>query len=234
MIRTLLMRLDGPMQSWYEQATAEKSSTAFPSRCALIGMIATARASQWHERCSDLEFFGAAVRADEPGRDLAELYSPGRRRTHRTAASGNPRGRVPRRSFTVDAVFTAALAGTPESIEQAAAALERPLRPVCLGQRCCPPAAPILLGVSDRPLLGALLAVPYQGHRAEPPELSPVAIYTRAFARPEIAPPCEGGACGRDHDWVRSDSVIPAIPRPHSDAVLGRQRGAADSPDGPE
>lgn len=222
MNRTLLLRLDGPIQSWCEQLTVEDAPVVFPTGCELIGVIATAMEFWRDEQGEDLEIFRAAVRADERGRGLDDFQASGRRRKFHTAPAGDPRVRALLRPFIVDAVFTAALTGPAGAIEQAAAALARPLRQIFLGRRCCPPAAPILLGLSDRPTLEALLAVPYQGHRIGPPDAYPVAMYNRSAVGPAAAAPCDGGPCGGNHGWLRTDLVIAPIPQ---------MRGAARSDD---
>jgi CRISPR system Cascade subunit CasD len=220
--RTLLLRLDGPIQSWCEQLMVEASPVVFPTGCELIGVIGTAMEFWRDEQGEGLEFFHAAVRADEKGRGLDDFQASGRRRKFHTTPSGDPRVKALLRPFIVDAVFTAAVTGPAGAIEQAAAALARPRRQIFLGRRCCPPAAPILLGLSDRPTLEALSAVPYQGHRSGPPDAYPVAMYTRSGVGPAAAPPCDGGSCGGSHGWLRTDLVIAPIPQ---------MRGAARSDD---
>jgi CRISPR system Cascade subunit CasD len=202
MNRTLLMRLDGPIQAWCEQSTVEGTPILFPNGSALTSVIATAMECWRDEDGKELAFFCAAVRADDPGRCLDDPRSAERRRRL---------VKFPQRSFTVDAVFTAALSGPARVIEQAAAALARPRRQVVLGHRCCPPAAPILLGLSDLSTLSALLAVPYQGHRSDSPDTYPVAMYTRLGALPPAAPADDGGPAAGADDWVRT--MVATIPR---------------------
>jgi CRISPR system Cascade subunit CasD len=200
----------------------DAAPVVLPTGCELLGVIAAAMDFWRDEQGEGLEFLSAAVRADEKGRGLDDFQASGRRRKFRTAPTGDPRVRTLLRPFIVDAVFTAALTGPAGLIEQAAAALTRPRRQIFLGRRCCPPAAPILLGLSDRPTLEALLAVPYQGHRTGPPDAYPVAMYTRSGAGPAAAAPCDGGSCGGNHGWLRTDLVSAPIPQ---------MRGAAGSDD---
>lgn len=227
---TLLLRLDGPMQSWSAQDRGEAPFILLPMRSELISMVATALAYRRDESLDGLEFFDAAVRADEPGRLLSDFQTSWRTRTPTMAAAetqgGQVRVNVQRRHYATDAVFTAALAGSAETIEAASAALRRPGRQVFLGRRCCPPAAPIVFGVSELPALEALRAVPYQGHRERPPGRYQAALYSSASAQSHDGPPRAGGAPADERHWTCTDIVIAAQPptapvfiRPRSEAL---------------
>lgn len=170
MSATLLLRLDGPLQAWSLSAFADRPSLPFPTKSGIIGLLACAYGRRRDERIDDLVALSMAVRADEAGRSLTDFQvagSDGWRsadgRLHTESI------KIRRKGFLSDAVFTVALAGADEVIERSAAAVARPARPLFLGRRCCPPAAPVLIGVSSLPVLDALAAVPYQGHRGEPP-----------------------------------------------------------------
>src|SRR6266568_3647243 len=147
MNRTLLLRLDGPLQSWSSPLTAGRNAIQFPTATNLIGIIITAFGPGDGKAAAELRFLEAAVRADEPGRHVNDFESSKQRKKHPATATEDAWIRVLRRGYATDAVFTAAVVGSAETVELAASALARPWRQLFLGRRCCPPAAPILLGV---------------------------------------------------------------------------------------
>lgn len=170
MTATLLLRFDGPLQSWSVAAFADRPTLPFPTKSGIIGMLASAYGRRREERIDDLVGLSTAVRADEAGRALTDFQMVGSDGWR--SADGRlhtESGKIRRKGFLSDAVFTAALTGADEVIERSAAAIARPARPLFLGRRCCPPAAPLLIGVSGLPALSALAAAPYQGHRGRPP-----------------------------------------------------------------
>jgi CRISPR system Cascade subunit CasD len=212
MNRTLLLRLDGPLQSWSSPPAAHLNAIQFPTATNLIGMIITAFGPCDGGRAgAGLRFVEAAVRADEPGRHVSDFESPTRRQKHPTTSTEDGWIRVLRRGFATDAVFTAAVVGTAETVDAAAAALARPKRQLFLGRRCCPPAAPILVGVSDRPALAALGTVPYQGHRDQPPTRFEAAVYSPAREIPQDATTGPDRWLGK-RSWTRTDTAVTAYP----------------------
>lgn len=171
MTATLLLRLDGPMQAWSVAAFADRPTLPFPTKSSIIGLLASADGRSREDRIDDLVSLDTAVRADEPGRALTDFQVAGRdgwRSADGRLHTGT--GKIRRKGFLSDAVFTVALTGADEVIERSAAAVARPIRPLFLGRRCCPPAAPLLIGISDLPALDALRTLPYQGHSVEPPD----------------------------------------------------------------
>ncbi len=170
MTATLLLRFDGPLQAWSVTAFADRPTQPFPTKSGIVGLLANAYGRERDEKIDDLVALCMAVRADEAGWPLIDFQvagSDGWRSADGRLHTESVKMR--RKGFLSDAVFTAALTGADEVIERTAAAVARPARPLFLGRRCCPPAAPLLIGISSLPALDALAAVPYQGHRSEPP-----------------------------------------------------------------
>lgn len=185
MTATLLLRFDGPLQAWSLAAFADRPTLPFPTKSGIVGMLANAHGRRREERIDDLVALSTAVRADEAGRALTDFQMAGSDGWR--SADGRlhtDTGKIRRKGFLADAVFTAALTGADEVVERSAAAVARPARPLFLGRRCCPPAAPLLIGVSSLPLLAALAATPYQGHRGGPP--------ARFLAAADVADGAEG------------------------------------------
>lgn len=69
---------------------------------------------------------------------------------------------VTERYYLSDAVFLVALESDDKTLlERIASALQKPVYPLYLGRKSCPPTLPIVLGVKDEDILTALKAEPY-------------------------------------------------------------------------
>jgi CRISPR system Cascade subunit CasD len=170
MTATLLLRFDGPMQSWSVAGFADRPTLPFPTKSGIIGLLANAHGRKRSESIDDLAALSTGVRADEKGCPLTDFQIAG----HDGWRSADGKlhtdtRKIRRKGYLTDAVFTAALSGPTSVIESCACAVQRPARPLFLGRRCCPPAAPVLIGVSELTVIDALRTVPYQGHRPDPP-----------------------------------------------------------------
>lgn len=181
MTATLLLRFDGPMQSWSVAGFADRPTLPFPTKSGIIGLLANAHGRQRSESIDDLAALTTGVRADEKGCPLTDFQIAGQDGWR--SADGKlhtDTRKIRRKGYLTDAVFTAALSGPASVIERCASAVQRPARPLFLGRRCCPPAAPVLIGVSELTVLDALRTVPYQGHRPDSPARYLAALDTDA------------------------------------------------------
>lgn len=177
MTATLLLRLDGPMQAWSVAEFSDRPTMPFPTKSGIVGLLANALGRERGDPVEDLAGLAAAVRADDAGRPLTDFQTAGRDGWR--SADGKLHTdtyKTRRKGYLLDAVFTVALTGSEQMIERGAAAMRRPARPLFLGRRCCPPATPLLIGVTAAAGLDALRGVPYQGHRPLPPERFMVAL----------------------------------------------------------
>ncbi len=175
--KTLLLRLDGPMQAWSIAAFADRPTLPFPTKSGIVGLIANAMGRTRHDDIADLAALEIAVRADDPGQPANDFQVAGVDGWRSANGKLHTDSSKPRnKGYLEDAVFTAALTGPASLITEAAEATRRPARPLFLGRRSCPPAAPVLVGLSDLPALEALRTAPYQGHRPNPPQRYLVAI----------------------------------------------------------
>ncbi|MFD3781209.1 type I-E CRISPR-associated protein Cas5/CasD [Streptomyces sp. NPDC058612] len=158
----ILLRLTGPLQSWGRLSHFNERDTApFPTRSALIGLLASALGRTREEPIDDLTTLTLTVRTDRPGIPLRDLHTVGgglpARSTVTTAEgkkrTGDTTTLLTHRTYLADAAFTAALTATTRTpdtlLEDAAAALTHPKWPLYLGRRSCPPEGPLLLGTSD-------------------------------------------------------------------------------------
>ena len=178
MTATLLLRLDGPMQAWSVAEFSDRPTMPFPTKSGIVGLLANAHGRTRADAVEDLAGLEAAVRADDAGRPMTDFQTAGRDGWR--SADGRLHTdtyKTRRKGYLLDAVFTVALTGDDEVIDRSADAIRRPARPLFLGRRCCPPATPLLIGVSTaEAALEALRGVPYQGHKSVPPERFMVAM----------------------------------------------------------
>lgn len=157
---TLLLRLEGPLQSWGVGSRHGQRDTGLePSKSGVIGLVCAALGRPRSQPVDDLAALRMAVRVDHPG----ELWSD-----YHTAGAGGFRRAddhterhnviVSRRVYLSDASFLVGLEGDRQPLEAIQAALARPRWPLCLGRKACVPAVPVRIpdGLSDAALLDAL------------------------------------------------------------------------------
>jgi CRISPR system Cascade subunit CasD len=204
----LLLHLTGPLQSWGERSRFNQRDTAlFPTRSALIGVIAAACGYHRDWSPEDLRRLRFAVRTDRPGTLLRDFHTVGGGLPNRLTvptAEGKPRPGdtatlVSTRYYIQDAAFTVAITapGDPQLLERCHRALLDPIWPPYLGRRSCPPAGPLLLRRTDD-AWSDLVDLPL--HRAKPTRREyqgdrvPLRITFRAdepFDGPTVPPDCE-------------------------------------------
>lgn len=191
-MRVLVLRFDAPLISFGGARVDQHGVVqAFPGLSMLVGLIANALG--WHHRDSDrltalqdrLRFAARIDRRGEPLIDyqtvdlgtewmlpeLAGWTSRGRIAEREGAKDTNTGTHQRWRHYRADSVHTVALTidgdGAP-SIDQIAAALREPARPLFLGRKCCLPAGPLVTGeIADHSSLVAALAAVPRHHRAD-------------------------------------------------------------------
>lgn len=163
---TLLLRLAGPMQSWGDSSRFSRRDTRQePTKSGVIGMLAAAAGRRRSDPIADLAALPFGVRVDQPGRLLRDFQVAVRP----TDGKQLP---ISQRFYLSDAVFVAAVEGDAGFIGQLADAVRRPVFPLYLGRRSCPPARPVFLSVHDEPLVEVLRSAPWQApawHRRRQP-----------------------------------------------------------------
>lgn len=134
-MKTLLIKLSGPMQSWGNEAAFEwRTSHHAPTKSAIIGMIAAALGlRRTDERIAKLNELKYAVRIDQPGKMTTDYQTVHYRfKTHVNT-------KVTNREYLQDAVFVVAVGSEDKAlIETIALALERPKFALFLGRRAFP------------------------------------------------------------------------------------------------
>ncbi|GIT93243.1 type I-E CRISPR-associated protein Cas5/CasD [Jannaschia pagri] len=162
--RWLILRLNGPMMSFGSVAIDHVGPTArWPGASMLTGLIGNALGWDWDDRAlhqalqDRLRFGTMEMRAGDRLTDIqnARLAKTDRGWTTRGAPEGRtgnsydaPHRR--RRDYIVDAEYRIVLAlNAPDAIptlDDVAAALDRPARPLFLGRKPCLPAQPLMAG----------------------------------------------------------------------------------------
>lgn len=141
----LLLTLSGPMQAWGDSSRfTVRQTRREPTKSGVIGLIAAAqgrdRGSELRDLCA-LEF---GVRIDQPGVVMRDFQ---------TERSMNGKKQMPlsQRYYLADAKFLVALGGSEEVLAQIEAAIMRPVWPLYLGRRCCPPDQPLVHSADGGP-----------------------------------------------------------------------------------
>jgi CRISPR system Cascade subunit CasD len=126
------------MQAWGERSRFVRRETgAEPTKSGVVGLLAAALGYRRTDDLEQLAGLGFGVRVDQPGVIIRDFQ---------TAKSLDGKRVMPLsyRFYLSDAVFLAAVQGDDEWIETLAEALRRPVFPLYLGRRSCPPAEPVL------------------------------------------------------------------------------------------
>lgn len=144
---TLLMRLAAPMQSWGVDGKYDRRGTErAPTKSGVVGFVAAALGRRRNEGIEDLAALCFGVRIDREGALLHDYHTA---KSIRSAY-------VTHRYYLCDAVFLAGLEGDEALLREIERALNRPMFPLFLGRRSCPPEGRISLGVRAQSLLDAL------------------------------------------------------------------------------
>lgn len=164
-MKTILMKLAGPLQSWGTNSHYETRQTnRFPSKSAIIGMIAAAMGYRRDEnkKLDELRKLSFAVRVDQQGDILRDFQ---------IAISHKPNGErlrsyVTNRYYLQDAVFVVSIGSENEAlIEKINDSLQSPYFQLYLGRRSCPINQDYLINganISDKGIIEGLKDLPWQ------------------------------------------------------------------------
>jgi CRISPR system Cascade subunit CasD len=180
-VKTILLKMAGPLQSWGTRSHFETRHTDFyPSKSAMIGLLSACLGYKRdrQEDITALNELDFAVRIDRQGNLLRDYH---------TARKYKPNGDFERtyvtnRYYLEYAVFVVALGHTDtarmDTIEEA---VKNPYFQPFMGRRSLPLTADFFLDSSEEGVLDALAAVPWQGHRRGPePDFVQLPIYADA------------------------------------------------------
>jgi CRISPR system Cascade subunit CasD len=191
-MRSVLLRLEGPLQSWSTQGKlGVRDTDREPGKGAVLGLVGAAlgMARDDDAQLTELRSLSFAVRVDRPGTLLRDYH---------TAGGGSFRGRadylvfgaedcIPsERYYLQNACFTAALGGDDALVERVAGALRSPRWPLFLGRRSCAPSSPVFLAVVDGPPRDALRE---PAHLYQPPGFAPADARARPTGPARVGDP---------------------------------------------
>lgn len=154
---TLVLALDGPLQSWGVTGRfVTRSTQKVPTKSGVLGMIAAAQGRYRTDSVADLLGLSFAVRTDQQGGLLRDFQ------TEIDWRPQEPKSKpLTNRWYLQDFKFTVAVGGDRKLLETLDAALRTPEFPLYLGRRSCPPAGRVSRGIMDVEPLDALAQAPW-------------------------------------------------------------------------
>lgn len=151
----LLLRLEGPLQSWGLRSRWDVRDTADePSKSGIIGLLGCALGCPVGDRRLETleQETRLAVRVEREGTRLVDFHTV---TGVLPRADGGFKGNVEDpatilsyRSYLEDAAFLAVVAGPVALLQECADALQDPAWPVYLGRKSCPPSRPVFEGIA--------------------------------------------------------------------------------------
>ena len=161
-VKTLLLKLAGPLQSWGTRSHFETRHTDFyPSKSAIIGMIAAGFGYHRNddESIAALNQLDFAVRVDRQGTLLRDYHTAQKYKNN----GEFDRTYVTNRYYLEDAVFVVAVGHADEKwIDRIEEALRNPYYQPFMGRRSLPLPADFILGKSTKSVVDALREFPLQ------------------------------------------------------------------------
>ena len=145
----LVLRLEGPLQSWGENAKWDfRDSSTMPTKSGIVGLLGCAMGQ---ERGSQVlvelaQSITVAIRADRPGAKFVDFQTV--QGDPLMAATGKPKTTgntiLSPHAYLQDASFTVFIDTSPEWQQRIVSALENPRWCMYLGRKNCVPSRPIL------------------------------------------------------------------------------------------
>ena len=163
----LILRLEGAMQSWGEQAKwDDRDSASMPTKSGIVGLLACTMGLEREDPqiVALSEAIQIAVRADRPGRRSVDYQTvtgdPLRNAEGKKRTTGNTI--ISRRTYLEDASFLVVIETTQAWAKRITDALKAPVWCPYLGRKNCVPSCPILLEESpeEKDLLTLLKTYP--------------------------------------------------------------------------
>lgn len=159
----LALRLAGPLQAWGSDSRfARRTTETAPTKSGLLGLIAAAQGLRRWDPLEELLSLRLGVRIDQPGellRDFQTAQRPERARDGSITWKSLP---LSYRFYIADAAYLAVLEGDRRLLQGIDEAVRRPVFPLFLGRRSCPPAGPVALGIHEDDLEHALATISWQ------------------------------------------------------------------------
>lgn len=150
----LTLRLAGPLQAWGSSSRFVRRTTdPQPTKSGILGLLAAALGRRRTDTIEDLLDLRFGVRIDQPGELVRDFQ------TARTL-DGEHSMPLSYRFYLADAVFLAVVEGEDMFVRSLEYALRHPTFPLYLGRRSCPPAGPLVVGLSEETLWDVLRTRP--------------------------------------------------------------------------
>ena len=160
-MKTILLKLTGPMQSWGTSSRFEtRMSDYYPSKSGVIGIIAASLGYNRDEdekiqKLNDLNF---AVRVDQEGVLKRDFHIAAE-----DVGKEEPKNHVTNRYYMEDAVFVVAISHEDDKwIEEILQGLKYPYFQPFMGRRSCPLPGSFILGTSEKGPIEALENLDWQ------------------------------------------------------------------------
>lgn len=154
----LLLRLEGPLQSWGTRSRWDvRDSAPEPTKSGIIGLLGCAMGIPSRDRRLQDELDASlmlGVRVESPGLPLVDFHTitgmlP-RADGGFKGSPDDPATIISPRTYLQDAAFLAVLGGPEDLIRRCHDAVLDPQWPVYLGRKCCVPTRPIVDELTDR------------------------------------------------------------------------------------
>lgn len=159
-MRSLLLRLRGPMQAWGDQSRYTTRSTQNePTKSGVLGLLAAAQGRRRSDSMEDLASLAFGIRVDQPGTLLRDFQTAIDWRSGKSQP-------LSYRYYLADALFIAAVSGDKDVLDVLEAALRSPRFPLYMGRRSCPVSPDLLIGQCDGDVEEALHSMPWQASTA--------------------------------------------------------------------
>lgn len=160
---TLLLRLQGLMQSWGTTSRFDERDTQLePSKSGVLGLVCAALGRDRSEPVDDVAALRMGVRVDREGVPMRDYQTATGVVIAATGKADRNRTVVSPRFYLADAAFLVGLEGDRALLERIHAALREPAWPLSLGRRSFVPSTPVFLAdaLVDTTLEHALTAWP--------------------------------------------------------------------------
>jgi CRISPR system Cascade subunit CasD len=201
---TLLIRLEGPLQSWGDQQSkfVIRRTGDAPTKSGIMGLLCAALGvsrADARQQLAQLNGLQMGVRIDRPGVRWWDYHTVGAGMQMRIAeGKGKTKSgaMLTRREYLCDASFLVALRGDDGLIERLREALLHPVWSLYLGRKSCPPSVP-LLGRNDESdkgefpdLEAALRSIPWRKRTGTDfaPDVVECLLEWRAATQGDVAP----------------------------------------------
>ena len=175
-MKTLLLRISAPLQSWGTQSHFSHRDTGYePSKSGIIGLLCAALGRPRDQSIAGLRALRMGVRIDRPGLILRDFHTAGVDGYYKVSGSVERKNANPsQRYYLSDALFLVGLEGSATLLERLQTALQQPRWFLFFGRKACLPAERVWLpdGLRNEDLETALKSYRHLGDDAQAsPEL---------------------------------------------------------------